>query len=112
MVFLAGRRGLVEVDDRPVRQFGLHRASDRAAFGGEGIEVDFSLEGFLEPGAPASEPRAQLRAERQFGGIERCAVMVPDAGCAVVGHQVEMSARVGWTWFVLIMGLPCRQSCV
>jgi hypothetical protein len=31
-------------------------------------------------------------AERQFGRVERRAVMVPHAGGAIVGHQVQVSA--------------------
>ena len=38
-----GPLGFVEVDDRPGGQFGFHRAGDRAAFGGESLEVDLRL---------------------------------------------------------------------
>jgi len=65
----ARRGGFIEMHDRQVRQLGLHRPGDRAAFGREGIEVDLVLEGCLEPGAPAREACAQLRAARQTAGL-------------------------------------------
>src|SRR4029077_8097320 len=77
----------------PGGQFGFHRASDRTALGGEGIEVDLGLERPLEPGAPSRQPRAKLWAERKFGRIERCAVMIPDAGCAIIGMRCKYRRR-------------------
>ena len=61
--------------------------------GCESVEVDLALEGSLKPDTPPRQPFAQLRTERQAAGIERCAIVIPQASAAIVRHHAGLAER-------------------